>query len=272
MPSKPKKTDIFSCHTYAVRPCSVHTPGMRREPHCHPWHEIVVIGHGACQLMLVERTGWLQVNSGFFAPKEVMHSTVADPVQGCEHIVVSFRDLRQDLLVELSNACPGYVFHLSQAEQHNFTYHFYRIQREIITNSPYMTWQCQSLIEQLVILLLRTFSKTNEDNLSLEQQQVMDRALRFLHEHARENLTIRAVADHIGLSPVYFRRLFRTYVGINPKRYLLNLRVQTAQFMLLYEDYSITEVAMRSGFGSPQEFSKLFRCMIGVTPSEWRAT
>lgn len=273
MPNKPikaEKTDIFAAYNYTVIPRAHHYPGRRRESHSHLRHEIAVIHQGACQLTLAEQTRWLTACSAFFVPKGVRHSFVADPVEGFECHLVQFDDLAQNLLAEMGNISPGYVFHLSKVELHSFTQLFYQIQREVITNSPYMSWQCQTLIEQIVIMFLRSCRKSQKNNLKPEQQQAIEQALTYLHEHATDELTISAVAEHIGLSPVYFRRLFHRYVGTNPKHYLLNLRLQTAQFMLLQENRSITEIAMLSGFGSPQQFSKCFRQIVGVTPSEWR--
>lgn len=269
-PIKAEKTDIFAAHNYTVVPRAHHYPGRVKETHCHAMHEIAVIHQGACQLTLAEHSGRLPVHTAFFVPKGVDHSFVADPTEGFECHLVQFDELAPGLLHELRTVSPSYVFHLSKMDFHRFTHLFYQIQREVTTNSPYTTWQCQTLIEQIVILFLRSCRKTQTNNLSLDQQQAIEQALTFLHEHATDDLTISAVAHHVGLSPVYFRRLFHAYVGINPKHYLLNLRLQNAQFMLLQENRSITEIAMLSGFGSPQQFSKSFRQTIGLTPSEWR--
>lgn len=270
-PIKAEKTDIFAAHNYTVVPRAHHYPGRVKETHSHVVHEIAVIHRGACHLTLAGQTGYLPVSSAFFVPKSVEHSFVADPTEGFECHLVQFAELAPGLLNELRTVSPGYVFHLSKMNFHRFTHLFFQIQREITTNSPYTTWQCQTLIEQIVIIFLRSCLKPKTNNLSLDQQQAIEQALTFLHEHATDELTISAVAHHVGLSPVYFRRLFHAYVGINPKHYLLNLRLQNAQFMLLQENRSITEIAMLSGFGSPQQFSKSFRQTLGLTPSEWRA-
>lgn len=106
--------------------------------------------------------------------------------------------------------------------------------------------------------------------LSPEQRQLIEGALRFMHEHSHDLIHVKDVAQTHGLSPQYFRRLFKQYVGVSPKQYLTTLKIQRSKCLLLHQEHSVTEVAMGLGFGSTQQFSKVFRKITGLSPSLWR--
>ena len=78
------------------------------------------------------------------------------------------------------------------------------------------------------------------------------------------------VAEHVGLSPFYFSKLFNEYMGISFPDYLSGIRVQNAINLLLNDSLSITECAFMAGFQSTTRFNKLFREVTGTTPREYR--
>ena len=69
----------------------------------------------------------------------------------------------------------------------------------------------------------------------------------------------------------YLCRIFRKEMGMTPHRYLTNLRLQAAAEMLssVYNDDSISHVALTCGFRNPLYFSRLFKKKYGAAPSEY---
>lgn len=69
----------------------------------------------------------------------------------------------------------------------------------------------------------------------------------------------------------YLCRIFRKEMGLTPHRYLTNLRLQAAADMLssVYNDDSISRVALQCGFRNPLYFSRLFKKKYGVSPSDY---
>ena len=83
--------------------------------------------------------------------------------------------------------------------------------------------------------------------------------------------TVAAMAEIAGMSEAHFARRFRDVVGASPMRYLQQQRLGRAQWLMHASDASITEIALRVGFGSPSRFSEAFAQRHGVSPSRWRA-
>jgi AraC-like DNA-binding protein len=85
-------------------------------------------------------------------------------------------------------------------------------------------------------------------------------------------LDIPALASVASVSEAHFIRTFRATFGETPHRYLQRRRVERAMFLLTETERSITDVCLDVGFTSLGTFSRTFREILGVTPTEYRAT
>ena len=83
--------------------------------------------------------------------------------------------------------------------------------------------QCQALLHQLIVLLLRTSSRSNLPYLIPSQQSAIEKALHIFHTRTQDNIRVRDVAAEVGFSSQHFRELFKRYVGVSPKQYLTTL-------------------------------------------------
>lgn len=92
-----------------------------------------------------------------------------------------------------------------------------------------------------------------------------------IHQRFNESaLSVAELAQSAGLSQVYFRREFKTCFGCQPVAYIQNVRMEHAKALLETGEYSVSEVAIRSGYDNISYFSYRFREITGVTPSQYR--
>ncbi len=96
------------------------------------------------------------------------------------------------------------------------------------------------------------------------------RAVRYIELHYAENLTLAQVARNVYLSPSYLSTLFRKTMGLPFSEYLTNVRISEAKRQLSRGWESVTEVAYAVGFDSQSYFSKVFRRVTGVSPSDFQ--
>ncbi len=96
-------------------------------------------------------------------------------------------------------------------------------------------------------------------------------ALKYIDEHFNESMTLEALAKKFYLSPFYFHKLFSVIVGKSLAAYIRDRRVLYACQQLCGTEKSILDIALDCGFDSPQSFSRTFRNVQGVSPSEYRA-
>lgn len=83
-------------------------------------------------------------------------------------------------------------------------------------------------------------------------------------------LSLQVLAKESGYSRVHFTRMFRAATGYTPHNYLLNLRVDRVRELLANPRLSLTDIALECGFSSHSHLSRVFRQVLGATPSEYR--
>ena len=83
-------------------------------------------------------------------------------------------------------------------------------------------------------------------------------------------LSLQVLAKESGYSRVHFIRMFRAATGYTPHNYLLKLRLDRVRELLASPTLSLTDIALECGFSSHSHLSRVFRQVLGATPSEYR--
>ena len=83
-------------------------------------------------------------------------------------------------------------------------------------------------------------------------------------------LDVATLASIACVSEAHFIRTFKATFGETPHRYLQRRRVERAMYLLRNSDSTVTDVCMEVGFSSLGTFSRMFRDIVGETPSEFR--
>lgn len=98
----------------------------------------------------------------------------------------------------------------------------------------------------------------------------IDRAIRYLQAHLREQPGLAEVAAEVGLSEFHFQRLFQRWAGVSPKRFLQFLTLQEAK-RLLDETRSVLDTSLDVGLSGPSRLHDLFLGLERMTPGEYKA-
>jgi AraC-like DNA-binding protein len=85
-----------------------------------------------------------------------------------------------------------------------------------------------------------------------------------------EPLNVRTVAAVAHISEAHFIRTFHATFGETPHRYLQRRRVERSMFLLRETERSITDICFDVGFTGRGTFSRMFREIVGETPSDYR--
>jgi transcriptional regulator GlxA family with amidase domain len=98
----------------------------------------------------------------------------------------------------------------------------------------------------------------------------LGRAVDLMLRHVEEPLSCSALAAAAGTSRRHLERLFRQHADVTVSRFYLRLRLQWARDLLRSTRYSVTEVALASGFVSASHFAKAYKERYGHRPSAER--
>lgn len=95
-------------------------------------------------------------------------------------------------------------------------------------------------------------------------------AKEFLYSNYNKNISLEELAEHACLSVNHLLRTFKQAFSLTPHQFLIQLRLQRAQFLLKTTDYPINEVVNMIGFECPSSFIRLFRTHYKTTPLKYR--
>ena len=95
-------------------------------------------------------------------------------------------------------------------------------------------------------------------------------ALVHIQAHLDQDLSLDALAGHVGLSKYHFHELFKSATGETPKAYVERLRLEWAAVQLRIRRVAVVDVALECGYRNHETFSRAFRGRFRTSPSEYR--
>ncbi len=96
-------------------------------------------------------------------------------------------------------------------------------------------------------------------------------ALNHFENHLADSVTPSAFARRARLAPHRFARLMKRFFGLTPSQFIAKTRIAAASRLLRETDQSIADIALACGFYDHSAFTRAFRAMTGVTPTQFRA-
>lgn len=104
-----------------------------------------------------------------------------------------------------------------------------------------------------------------------EKQKKIAPAIEYISSHYNENIKNDTLASVVGISTVYFRKLFTDIMGESPIAYVNRLRVEKAKEMLKSDYGTLSDIAQSLGYPSLYDFSRDFKKHTGVAPSKYES-
>jgi len=127
-----------------------------------------------------------------------------------------------------------------------------------------------ALREEARFLLASRLSQGRSGPRGRRSRQV-DEALRFIEAGFTRQISLEETAEAVGVSPAHLSRMFMEAVGVSFVDYLTKLRIERAKELLRSGETSVKVIALSSGYTDPNYFSRIFKKMVGATPSEYLA-
>src|SRR5215472_11020495 len=138
--------------------------------------------------------------------------------------------------------------------------------------SPAGTLYSDSLANSLAVYLLKRYSNLTP---KLERyrgglsRSMLNRVLEHITANLSDKLDLSVLAKVAGVNIYHFARAFKQSTGESPHQYVLRRRIEKAKEFLVHAQLSVIETSARTGFVDQSHFSKVFRRLVGVGPSEY---
>jgi AraC-like DNA-binding protein len=152
------------------------------------------------------------------------------------------------------------------------------VARETLRQAYFGTKVVSSKQHDAVVKLLAIFAQhlsmlSNQVVVQHENAEppVITRAKEYIHEHQTENLRLGHVAKACNTSTFYFCKMFKKVTGINFTDYLSRVRIEKSKNLLLNPNLRVSEIAFEVGFQSLTHFNRVFKRILGQSPTEYRS-
>lgn len=113
-------------------------------------------------------------------------------------------------------------------------------------------------------------AKKNQENSALQRKQLFNDIQDYIKLNRHNEIKVCEIAEHFGYNKRYISYLFSTIAGVTLKQYIMQEKMEIAKFLLCDTNDNISEVGYQLGFLDNHNFMKVFKKMVGLTPTQYR--
>jgi two-component system, response regulator YesN len=194
----------------------------------------------------------------------------------------SSKQLLNELLAEVNILCGG-NFQIMKARVLELSTLLSRaaleggaeIEEVLGSNFKYLneinTFTQVSQLNEWINKILARFHQTVFILKDVKHIDAMYKAIDYVKRHYMDKITLEEVANLVGFTPPYFSSLFKSEMKTNFNKYVTHLRIEKSKDLLLTPHMSLSDVATQSGFYDQSHFSRHFKAINGLSPSQFIA-
>ncbi|WP_454192335.1 AraC family transcriptional regulator [Paenibacillus sp. Marseille-Q7038] len=242
-------------------------PGYHIGPRVTPYYYLMMVLDGEGTFIQNGEIYQLHPGDLFCLFPQVTHEYYTSEASNLRKIFVAFDGKQALSLLErigLSSARPYLRKSVREETVHVMEEWF---------QSCYNEQKDYSDIERL-IFLLRIFSTLTVPRSVTQdvfrEPSWVQKGKEYLEIHYAGGITIKSVADYVGVERTHFTKTFRKTYGISPMKYMQQLRMNEAESLLIHTSYKLGEIAQSVGYPDLFSFSKAFKNYAGISPARYR--
>ena len=121
-----------------------------------------------------------------------------------------------------------------------------------------------------IYLKLDAYVAEEEKRMTEKMGKPMGEAVRFMKEHYQDAISMEDAAESAGVSVGYLSKLFKREMDMGFNEYLTQIRLEKSQELLAETSLSVKEIAAMVGYPDEKYYSKLFKKVTGIKPTDYR--
>lgn len=162
-----------------------------------------------------------------------------------------------------------YVIQLKHSPYEKYLELFSQLLEE--RNNEQSGWELyvSSIFFQILCILIRAFESDSRTIVISEKEALIDRVLKYIHEHMTEKISLQSVAKEFLVSTSTISHLFKTQLNTSFYQLVIQYRLNEAKNLLL-TDYPVTNIPESVGFQDYATFYRAFKKEFSVSPTSYR--
>lgn len=248
----------------------------------HNFWEIVYVDRGKIEVNRDHQWFPLEQGQAIFHQPNEYHNLRADGRVAPNLVIISFQCLSPAMDFFKKKTFPlsdrekqllgNIVFEAKQAFssplENTFLTHLERRKDALFGSEQMLTL----FLEQLLISLYRSYGDVSFNTTPLRrglEQDVVSSVINYLQENIQEKLTFQQVLNQVGISASGLKNIFKEKVGMGVMAYFAKMKMETAKVLIREGNLNVSQIAGFLGFDSIHLFSRRFRQITGMSPSEY---
>ncbi len=248
------------------------------EQHRQVCHEITYIISGKAKVYAGGE--WIPVEQGdiIINSKGQMHSIMVDHDTKLRYFYIGF-DLDKDAYSEMTTRLAAFYEdkfnNRSVRDEYNIMVFFVRLLDEMYNGMDFSEVLIRNYIEQILIMVYRAFHDRRPVHLEVSPSAVSvgDTTylmIRYIEDHILSISNLTEISDHLGYSYNYLSHLFKRKMGISIQTYLNYKKIAKSIELIDSGRMSITDISTALNYQTVQAFSKSFKKVMNMSPSDYK--
>ncbi len=166
---------------------------------------------------------------------------------------------------------------LGKFQQYCYDPNISRLLTDLFTLSPSTFEECIKLEWKFLELAYYWLDFLNKKDIaryfseqSKQQIKAVETAKFLIESNLSKPIPIKSLSKKVGLNEQYLKKGFKQQYGYSIRQYIIQLRMEKAREMVLYENYSIGEISTTLGYSCPSHFAHHYQRFYGCTPFQHR--
>lgn len=118
--------------------------------------------------------------------------------------------------------------------------------------------------------MLNSYDEKHINVLKSENESYISKALRFIDENYCTGITVTDIAKYVGFERTYFYKLFKQNMGVSPKDYLTNKRMNKVMALMKTSSFSLNQISKMVGYEDYSNFFRIFNKHFGKSPNNYK--
>ncbi len=130
----------------------------------------------------------------------------------------------------------------------------------------------ESALLQIFSVMMEEYKGTlpKEERYDYPYQIYVEQAVDYIQRNFKSNIKVSDLASYIGIDRSYLTNIFKNVMKMSPQEYLIKYRMELAKDLLKNSDKKIGDIAEKIGYYDQLSFSKMFKKVEGISPTEYR--
>lgn len=223
-----------------------------------------LVTSGKGRFTILGKTYTVGAGEFFFIPPDTLNYYEADAIDPWHYTWVG---MKGDLLAPFFER----VGISAENPVGKFTPELYEIAKGILEDMSEAVTASLSAVGRCYLLLRCLEHGTERADIPQKRpSENVERVMALIDKRLHKPLSVAALADEIGIDRSYLCSIFKRELGCSPQQYILSRKMDKAKYFLSSTAENVKYIALSLGYDDPFVFSRAFKKVTGMSPSEWR--